>query len=178
MRNVLVLVAVFVVLILGVILVGYALPERHTAAAEASFRQPPAAIWEAITGYSKFPEWRKAVSRVEPLPLANGLPAWKEFDSHGNAIPFQVVESVAPQRLVTRIADPHLPFGGTWTYEITPTADGGSRLRITENGEIHNPIFRFVSRYVMGYRAMLETYLGALGEKFGETVVVTDPAQK
>lgn len=178
MRNGLVLVAVVVVLILGVVLVGYALPERHTAVAEASFKQSPAAIWEAISDYSNFPEWRRAISRVEPLPPANGLPAWKEFDSHGNAIPFQVVESVAPQRLVTRIADPKLPFGGTWTYEISPSADGGSILRITENGEVHNPIFRFVSRYVMGYRATEENYLGALGNKFGESVVVADPSQK
>lgn len=177
MRNILVLVAVVVVLILGIVLVGYAVPERHTAVAEASFKQPPSAIWAVITDYSRFPEWRKTVSRVEPLPPVNGFPAWKEFDSHGSAIPYEVVESVAPQRLVTRIADPNLPFGGTWTYEITPTASG-STLRITENGEVHNPIFRFVSRYVMGYRATVENYLGALGNKFGETVVVTEPVQK
>ena len=54
--------------------------------------------------------------------------------------------------MVTRIADPHLPFGGTWTYEIAPT-ETGSTLTITEKGEVYNPVFRFVSRYLQGYTA-------------------------
>lgn len=29
-----------------------------------------------------------------------------------------VVESLAPKRHVTRISDPSLPFGGTWTCEL------------------------------------------------------------
>lgn len=177
MRNVLVLVAVLAVMILAIVSIGYAIPKTHVAVGEAVYHQPPETIWQAIADYSKFPEWRKTVSRVEPLPPANGLPAWKEFDSHGSAIPFQIVESVAPQRLVTRIADSKLPFGGTWTYEISPTSTG-STLRITENGEVRNPIFRFVSRYVMGYRATVENYMVALGNKFGDAVVVTDPSQR
>jgi len=69
-----------------------------------------------------------------------------------------------------RIADPKLPFGGTWTYEISPLADGSSLLRITEAGEIYNPIYRFAARYVLGYSKTEEQYLSALGAKFGENV--------
>ena len=66
--------------------------------------------------------------------------------------------------MVTRIADPHLPFGGTWTYEIAPTATGSS-LTITENGEIYNPVFRFIARYIQGYTATIDNYLKALRAK-------------
>ena len=80
--------------------------------------------------------------------------------------------TVPPRALVTRIADPKLPFGGTWTYEISSQADGGSLLRITEDGEIYNPIFRFASRFVLGYSRTQEQYLQALGARFGESVTL------
>ena len=63
-----------------------------------------------------------------------------------------------------RIADPKLPFGGTWTYEIAPTA-GGSTLTITENGEVYNPIFSFMARFVFGYDGTMKTYLANLEKK-------------
>jgi hypothetical protein len=45
-------------------------------------------------------------------------------------------------------------------------------LRITENGEIRNIFFRFVSRFLMGYTKTMEDYLNALGQKFGEKIAV------
>ena len=68
-----------------------------------------------------------------------------------------------------RIADPTLPFGGTWTYEIAP-ADSGSVVTITESGEVKSPIFRFMARFVFGYTSTMDGYLEALGKKYGETV--------
>lgn len=72
-----------------------------------------------------------------------------------------------PRRLVGRIADSKLPFGGTWTLEITPTPEG-SNLRITERGWVSNSLFRFMSRFVFGYTGTLDSYLRSLAKKFGE----------
>jgi hypothetical protein len=58
---------------------------------------------------------------------------------------------------VNRIADPKLPFGGSWTYEVS-AAGSGTELNITENGEVYNPLFRFVSRFIMGHTATIEKY--------------------
>lgn len=41
-------------------------------------------------------------------------------------------------------------------------------LTITENGEVHNPLFRFVSRFIMGYAATIDACLKALRAKLGE----------
>ena len=41
-------------------------------------------------------------------------------------------------------------------------------MRITEDGEVYNPVFRFVSRAVMGHTAMLDAYLKALGKAVGQ----------
>jgi hypothetical protein len=68
--------------------------------------------------------------------------------------------------MVTRIADSKLPFGGTWAYEIVP-ASNSCTLTITEDGEVYNPLFRFVSRFVIGHTATLDGYLKALSTKLG-----------
>ncbi len=72
-----------------------------------------------------------------------------------------------PSRRVMRIAEKNLPFGGTWTIDIAPAAEG-SVVRITEDGEIYNPIFRFMARFFFGYTATIEGFLRDLGQRFGE----------
>lgn len=170
MRWFLLALAVLVALVAIVIVGGALLPKAHRASRRARLGQSPDVVWAAITDVSKFPEWRKTVTRVEALGPVDRKPSWREFDSRGGSIPFVVVESVAPQRLVTRIADPKLPFGGTWTFDISAAPGGGSVIRITEDGEVYHPVFRFVSRFLMGYTATIDTYLCALGSKFGESI--------
>ncbi len=166
-----VIVAALALLALIIIGIGATLPQAHSATRAAHFSQPPEVIWKTITTPEAFPSWRTSVKNVEPLPGRNGHISWREIDSRGGAMPYEVVEWIPPSRLVTRIADPNLPFGGTWTYEIQPGNGGaGSTLRITENGEVYNPFFRFVSRFIIGYHATMDGYLHALGKKFGETV--------
>lgn len=105
-------------------------------------------------------------SDFQELPPEHGHRIWRETDKHNQTITYEAVESVPPRRLVTRIADKNLPFGGTWTYEISP-ADGACTLTIGEDGEVYNPIFRFVSRFVIGQTATLDQYLAALNTKLG-----------
>jgi hypothetical protein len=171
MKWVFIIIGLLVALIALVALTGALLPKGHIGVRSARFKQPPETIWNAITDVESFTRWRGGVKSVERMPDRNGLPAWKETDTHGQVIPFEITESVPPRKLIARIADPKLPFGGTWTYEIAPI-DGGSRLTITENGEIYNPIFRFVARFFLGYTATIEAYLRSLGKKFGETVQI------
>src|ERR1700735_1423448 len=152
--------------------IGALLPAQHTATRAAQFHQPPEAIWSAITDYSKFPAWRKSVRGLKPLPPVNGRPSWSEFDKYDHSIPDETVESTPPQHLTTRIAHPDLPFGGSWTYQLTPRADGSTVLRITENGEIRQGFFRIAARFFIGYTKTMEDYLNALGQKFGEKTAI------
>ncbi len=148
--------------------IGEMLPQGHVASRQARYTQSPAAIWQAITEAEKFPQWRADVKSVARKLEKNGLPAWVETSDSGE-IPLEVTEMTAPRRLVTKIADASLPFGGAWTFEIA-AVEGGATLRITENGEVYPPIFRFLSRFVFGHAATIEQYLKALGRKFGEDV--------
>ena len=39
---------------------------------------------------------------------------------------------------------------------------GKTKVTITENGEVYNPIFRFVSKFIIGYSATANRYLADL----------------
>jgi hypothetical protein len=153
-------------LIILITVIGALLPRDHVATRIGRYRQPPEAIWKAITDVDAMPSWREGLKNVEHLPDHNGLPAHLEITSNGK-IPFETIEMTPPRKLVTRIADPKLPFGGTWTFEIAPETDGAT-LRITENGYVRNPFFRFMSRFVFRQTSTMETYLKSLAKKFGE----------
>ena len=79
----------------------------------------------------------------------------------------RVEETQPPSRFVTRITDPDQPFGGTWTFEIVPNGVNQSLVTITERGEIYDPLFRFMSRFVFGYTSTMDDCLAALTRKFG-----------
>ena len=168
MRWVLAFAALLVAVVLIVSVIGYTLPRSHVASASARFAAPPDSLWTSLTDVPAFPKWRPGVARVELLPDENGQRGWREFGKH-DAVTYRVVESVAPRRLVARIADQNLPFGGSWTYDLAPDGSG-SRLTITEHGEVYNPIFRFVSRFIVGHTSTMEAVLRALATKHGETV--------
>ena len=142
----------------GITAIGYALPQNHAATREARLSAPPATVFGIISDVPRHPDWRADVSRVDMLrtdPLT-----WREH-SNGDVITFAVEESRPPALLRVRITDPDLPFGGSWTYELA--ADGtGTRLRITENGEVYNPLFRFMSRFVFGHTATIDRFITEL----------------
>jgi polyketide cyclase/dehydrase/lipid transport protein len=166
MRWILWILVVLAGILILLTLLGYLLRKEHTVIREAHFHQPPEVIWTTITDIDAMPAWRQGLKSVQRLPDKNGLPAWVETLDSG-IIPLETVASQPPSKLVVRIADPKLPFGGTWTYEITPLPSG-STLRIQEDGEIYNPIFRFLARFVFGYAGTIEAYLKSLAKKFGE----------
>jgi hypothetical protein len=64
-----------------------------------------------------------------------------------------------------------LAFGGTWTYELRDDR-GGTEITITERGEVYNPIFRTLSRFVFGHTATIDAYMKSLSRKFGEPASV------
>lgn len=154
-----------IVLIGVVLLVGSLLPEKHTASRSARFKQPTERVWETITDVARFTDWRSGLKAAEKERIG-GKTRWKESGKYGTMM-FEAVESRAPERLVTRIVGDGLPFGGSWTYVITPT-DGASEVTITEHGEVYNVFFRFISRFVFGHTATLDQYLKDLARKLGE----------
>jgi uncharacterized protein YndB with AHSA1/START domain len=168
MRIVAVLLAVVVGLGLLVVVGGSLLPVKHVATVTAPVPASPEQVWQTLTNVAAYPKWRGDVTSVEMLPTDSGHVAWREAGK-GGTISYVIDQADAPRRLVTRITDKSLPFGGKWEYVVT--ADGtGSRVEITEHGEVYNPVFRFVSRFIMGHTATASAYLKSLGARFGAKV--------
>jgi polyketide cyclase/dehydrase/lipid transport protein len=158
------------VLVALVAWIGSRLPVKHHATRKARFRATPADLYAILAGP---PDWRPDVKAYGSLPDQDGHKTWWEQDGHGKKIRFELVEDRPPARRVVRIAERGLPFGGAWTFELAPAADG-TDLRVHEDGEIYNPVFRFLSRFVFGYYGSIEGFLRNLGTKLGEPVRIEE----
>ena len=134
-------IVVSLIAIVGTIaLIGYFLPVSHHASRSAEFNKPPEVVFALIADPASYRGW------------------WDGAD-----VKSEVVERVPPSKLVTKIVG-ETQFGGTWTFEITPTP-AGARMTITERGEIYNPIFRALAKYVFGYTGTMESCLAAAQNK-------------
>lgn len=168
MKWVLISLGALVALIGLIALIGALLPKSHTASRTAKFNADAERVWQIITDFASMPAWRPELKDVKRLADRNGNQVWVETNKMGE-MPYEVIELVPPSKMVTKIADDKLPFDGSWTYQINPL-DSGCTVTITENGEVYNPIFRFMARFVFGHHATMETYLKNLGKNFGEEV--------
>ncbi|HEY9412353.1 MAG TPA: SRPBCC family protein [Jiangellaceae bacterium] len=151
---------------------GALLPVNHKVVRQADLPRPRDEVWRDLEAVEAFPSWRPQVKRVE-VGSEGGQLTWREF-GRGGTIALRAVTSDPPARRVVEIADPDLPYGGAWTYDLTDTSTG-STLKITEDGEITNVIYRFMSRYVLGYTDTIDSFLAALGAKYGTTVTPRTP---
>lgn len=148
-----------------VTIVGMLLPKAHRASRTVEYDAPPAEVFAAITAFVTFPEWRSGVTSVEILEVIDGRTRFREHGPQG-PITYVVAASEPTARLVTRIDDHSLPFGGQWTFDLTPTPTGTS-LTITEDGVVHNPIFRVVSRVFFSPYSTIDTYQADLRARLG-----------
>ena len=148
-------------------LIGFALPQNHVASRSVTVNRPIGEVWTTITRVEDFPAWRRSVTKVDVLtrhPLR-----WREEGSDG-PLTLEATEIREPIRFVTQIADRNLPFGGRWVYDLkgVPPGQQGSKVTevtITEHGEVYNPVFRFVSRFIMGHTATIDAYLSDLQKR-------------
>lgn len=155
----------------GILIVGWLTPVQHHAIARTTVTAPPERVWEILTDVAAAPGWRSGLERVERVS-ADGAPlVYREHGDFG-AMLLGVQEAAPPRRLVTRILDEDLGFGGTWTYELQPVATG-TAVEIREDGIIDSILFRGMTRLFFGYTATLETYLRDLARVAGGDGEVT-----
>ena len=149
--------AIFVLSIFLIVLIGAMLPRQHTATRSALVKATPDQVFALISGPQ---DWRTDLKNYSYFD-ESGRRMIRETDTHGQTITFEIVQSRPPMLLKRTIADKSLPFGGSWTWQIQPK-EAGSIVTITEDGEVYNPVFRFVSRFIMGHTRTLENYLAML----------------
>ena len=142
MKWILIALAVLIVLVTLVAAIGSRLPREHVASRTLRVRRTPQEVWAAVTQATA-----------------------------ASSVPVDILEQDPPRRQVTRVKASEKMFGGTWTIAIAPTPDGAT-LTITENGWVANPIFRFVSRFVMGHHATIDGVLKQVATALNEQPVL------
>jgi uncharacterized membrane protein len=165
MKLILLIGGALVAITIVVLIIGALLPKGHVASREIMLRRPPSEIYATLREFAAAPKWRPDVERVEMLDDVHGRVRFREHGKHGR-ITYEVVQDSPPEKLVTRIVDRDLGYFGSWTYLLSPTNDG-TRVQITENCEVPNVLFRFMSRFIFGHTATMDAYLRALAQKFG-----------
>ncbi len=155
-------VGLIVLLIAALAAVGAALPRDHVARVSAHINRPPAEVAARIRDPAGYPRWRPDVKAVEGVERgADGATRFREVGRHG-AVRYRLAETEPGARFVSTIESPDLPYGGQWTFALTP--DGtGTRVEIEERGFVKNPVFRALARFVFGYEATMRGWLGDLG---------------
>jgi hypothetical protein len=139
-------------LVAAVAAIGWTLPVSHVASRSATYPKAIEQVFAAVQA-----EFHESAARSD--------------------VRMEVAELQPPRRMVTRIVDADQPFGGTWTFDLVPDVGGGTRLTITERGEIYNVVFRFTARYLLGYTATIDGFLTALGQRLEREATSTAPTR-
>lgn len=155
------------VLVVGVVaLIGSQLPKAHVATRSILLQRTPQEIYAVVRDFNSAPRWRADVKEMQVETQPDGRVYFREVASHGT-VNYELVEDIPGTKMVTRIRDTDLGYSGQWTYSFA-AENNGTRVTITEDGEVSNVIFRFMSRYVFGQTSTIDSYLNSLAKHFGE----------
>ena len=159
------------ILLAGIVaLIGSRLPKSHVASRSVLLRQSPQEVYAVVRDFGAAPQWRSDVKQMEVEAPQGGPVYFREVGKNGT-VNYELVEDVPGQRMVTKIRDTDLGYSGQWTY-LFAAENGGTRVTIREDGEVSNVLFRFMSRYVFGHTATIDSYLTSLAKRFGEEAVL------
>lgn len=149
--------AVVIALIVG----GLTTPRAHLASRVVRLRAAPETVWGVVRDVASYAAWRPGVQSTQ----VEGT-EWEEASSR-RSVRFGITHDEPPVRFSARILDDDLPYQGEWSWEIEADA-GGSRVTLTERGEVGNPVFRFIGTHMIGHTRSIDEALSALATRVGD----------
>lgn len=154
-------------LVAGIVaVIGSRLPKAHVVSRSIFLHQSPQNVYGVVRDFGSAPKWRSDVERMD-VDAQPGRPVYFREVGKSGTVNYELVEDVPAARMVTRIRDTDLGYSGQWIYTFA-NENGGTRVTITEDAEVSNVLFRFMSRYVFGHTATIDSYLTSLAKHFGE----------
>jgi hypothetical protein len=167
LRILLGLAALVVLVVACAYIDGATMPVDHSTTVAGTVNAAPDVVFAKIADIAHGPSWRPQVITVQVLDATPGHEHWVEDLGHGQKMQFTVVRNEPGTRRDVRLDDPGASYGGTWVYELAPgPTPGATTLKITENGYIKPPIYRFIMRHVIGMTYNLDIYLRNMQSAF------------
>jgi len=170
MKNLFRIILILVVVAIAAYVYGLSLPAHQTHTRTTTLKQTPEAIFALLTDLPNFPKWNKDMVKIEMLPPIDGKEATRQTFNGNMAMTIITSESIPPKHLVRSMGDNNGPFEGSWTYDISPKADG-SQIILTEQSTMNSPLFRLMVR-VFGPTKYMDEHLQGMAKYFGETAVI------
>ena len=148
-----------------VFIIGAMLPRDHTAERTITVPATPETLYTRLADFANRPQW---ITGLQKVTIEPGGRFYTEF--HGSdALRMEIVELTKPSRIITRIADEKLEFGGIWTITIAPL-NTSATVTVREDGFVKSPLFRFVSRFIMGHTRTMDQFLKDLAAQYPQSV--------
>src|ERR1700716_2184032 len=143
------------------------IPAHQTHIRTTALKQTPEAIFALLTDLPNFPKWSRNMVKIEMLPPVDGKEATRQTFKGNMQMTIITSESTPPKHLVRSMGDNSGPFEGSWTYDISPTADG-SQIVLTEQMTMNNAFFRLMAK-LFGPTKYMDEHLEDMARHFGET---------
>ncbi|MES2521555.1 MAG: SRPBCC family protein [Gemmatimonadota bacterium] len=157
--------AVVIALIVG----GLTTPRAHVASRIVRLRAAPETVWALVRDVGSYASWRPDVQSI----VVDGA-EWEE-SSPRRSMRFGITQDQPPVRFGMRMLDDDLPYTGEWLWEIEADGDG-SRVTLTERGEVGNPVFRFIGTQMIGHTRSIDAVLRALAIRVGDAEATIEDA--
>lgn len=158
--------ALLVSLVIATLVGGLATPRQHTVGRTIALRAAPEKVWALVRTVQAYPNWREEIMRVEEMAGNDPRPVWTEIGRQ-KSLSYIATTDEPPVRFTARITDDDLGYSGEWRYVIAPGADG-TRLTITEHGEVANLMFRFIRTHLIGHTRAIDAFLRDVALELGE----------
>ncbi len=155
-----------VALVVALLVGGVVTPRTHRVARAVTLRAAPLELWSTVRDVARYAEWRRDLESAVMVDAEQSQVRWRETSTSGS-IAFGITSDVPPAYFVARILDDDLALTGEWRWDVEACREG-ARLRITQHGEIGNPVVRFFSAHVTGHTRAIDRYLQQLTARLGE----------
>jgi hypothetical protein len=144
---------------------GLATPRAHVASRAIVLTAAPETVWQLVRDVKNYPDWRDDVYSVHIDSGSVDEMRWTELGS--GSLSYVAVTDEAPTRFAARIADQDLSYSSEWRYVLSPEGTG-TRLVISDHGEVGNPMFRFFRTHFIGFTGNIDKYLSNLAVQLRE----------
>jgi hypothetical protein len=149
---------------------GTTLPEGHTASGSAIINAEVEEVFGLQADVRKAPEWNGTVAEIRDYKESeDGTASWTEIWADGNEFAMKRTAYVEDKLIRVEIEDKAEVFNGSWTFEFEEV-EGGTRVTITEQGNIPNSFVRGMFNLVTEPDATLKEHLARLKRETEERV--------
>ena len=147
-------------------LLGWLMPSRYVTSQSFLLPVPVSDVWTALGDYPGQLAWRRGLTAVDRLPDEGSTEVWHERFGR-SATRSRTIEALSPNWLVRQSDDEAESIRRRWEFALEPViSPRNTRITLTERGEIHNPLRRFVVRFITGQSRIMKNYLRDLAGRF------------